>query len=78
MQEFTPALFSTRVHNGSHTFFFDVKSTKTDKPYLRITESSLSKEGEKKKNYMTIFENEINDFKGAVEQVLGFVNQSAK
>lgn len=73
--EFAPALFSTRVHAGRRTFFFDVKATKEDKPYIKITESQISKEGEKKKNYMTIFDNEMNDFGKAVEEVLGFVNK---
>ena len=55
-----------------------MKNTKDQKPYLKITESSISKDGEKKKTYMAVFENEMNDFKQAVEQVMGFVNQSAK
>ena len=74
--EFAPALFSTRVAAGRRTFFFDVKNTKDAKPYIKITESSISKEGEKKKTYMTIFHSEMNDFKQAIEEVLGFVNQS--
>lgn len=74
--EFTPALFSTKVSAGRRTFFFDVKSAKNEKPYIKITESSISKDGEKKKNYMTIFDNELADFKQAVEQVVGFVNQA--
>ena len=77
-QEFAPALFSTRVHAGRRTFFFDVKNTKESKPYIKITESQISKEGEKKKNYMTVFENEMNYFKQAVDQVMGFVNQGLK
>ena len=76
--EFAPALFSTRVGAGRRTFFFDVKNTKDAKPYIKITESSISKEGEKKKSYMTIFENEISDFKQAVEEVVGFVSQQNK
>ncbi len=76
--EFAPSLFSTRVSSGRRTFFFDVKATKENKPYIRITESSLSKEGEKKKNYMNIFDSEMNDFKQAVEEVLGFVKGQAK
>ncbi|HEX9503070.1 MAG TPA: DUF3276 family protein [Patescibacteria group bacterium] len=76
--EFAPVLFSTKVHNGARTFFVDVKSAKNNKPYLKITESSISKEGEKKKNYMTVFENEINDFKEAIEQAVGFVNEKTK
>jgi len=76
--EFAPALFSTRVTNGNRTFFLDVKSAKNNKPYLKITESSMSKEGEKKKTYMTVFENEINDFRQAIEEAVSFVNQGAK
>ena len=76
--EFTPSLFSTRVHNGARTFFIDVKPTKNNKPYLKITESSISKEGEKKKAYMTVFENELDDFKNAVAEAVGFVEQQSK
>ena len=76
--EFAPSLFSTRVTSGRRTIFFDVKSTKDQKPYLKITESSISKEGEKKKNYMAVFESEMNDFRTAVEEVLSFVHQGAK
>ncbi len=75
MQEFAPSLFSTRVHNGSRTFFVDVKSAKNNKPFLKITESTISKEGEKKKSYLNIFENEINDFRNAIEEAVGFVNK---
>lgn len=78
MQEFAPALFSTKVHNGRRTFFVDVKETKESKPYLKITESSISKEGEKKRSYMTVFDNEIADFKTAIEQAVGFVSAQSK
>ncbi|MBX4205169.1 MAG: PUR family DNA/RNA-binding protein [Candidatus Doudnabacteria bacterium] len=73
--EFTPALYSTKVHNGRRTFFIDVRATREDKPYLKITESSISKEGEKKRNYMTIFQDELPDFRQAIEQAVGFVNK---
>ncbi len=76
--EFAPALFSTKVHHGDRTFYVDVKSAKNNKPYLKIAESSVSKEGEKKKTYMTVFENEINDFKQAIEQAVAFVNSQGK
>ena len=76
--EFAPSLFSTRVTSGRRTIFFDVKNTKDQKPYLKITESSISKDGEKKKSYMAVFESELNDFRTAVEEVMGFVNQGAK
>jgi hypothetical protein len=76
--EFAPALFTTRIGSGRRTFYFDVKNTKDAKPYIKITESSIGKEGEKKKVYMTVFESEINDFRQAVDQVLGFIQQQPK
>ncbi len=76
--EFAPALFSTKVHNGRRTFFIDVKATKENKPFIKITESSISKEGEKKRVYMTIFDEEISDFQKAVSEAVGFVSQSNK
>ncbi len=74
--EFAPALFSTKATHGRRTFFFDVKNTKDGKPYIKITESSISKEGEKKKSYMTVFSDEVDDFKSAIDQVIGFINGS--
>jgi hypothetical protein len=76
--EFAPALFSTKVHNGRRTFFIDVKATKENKPFIKITESSISREGEKKRVYMTIFDEEISDFQKAVVEAVGFVSQSNK
>jgi hypothetical protein len=76
--EFTPSLFSTKVHFGRRTIFFDVKPTKDNKPYIKITESSISKEGEKKRSYMTIFENEMADVQKALEQVVSFARQDVK
>ncbi len=77
--EFAPSLFSAKVHNGRRTFFIDVKATKDNaRPFMKITESSISKEGEKKRSYMTVFDEELNDFKQAIEQAVGFVNEKAK
>lgn len=76
--EFTPSLFSTKVHFGRRTIFVDVKPTKDNKPYIKITESSISKEGEKKRSYMAIFENEMTDVQKALEQAVNFAQQNAK
>jgi len=73
--EFAPALFSTKVSAGRRTFFFDVKSAKNDKPFLKITQSEINGE-EKKKTYMNIFGNEVSDFRQAIEEVAGFISQS--
>jgi hypothetical protein len=77
MHEFTPSLFSTRVSAGRRTYFFDVKSAKNSKPFLKITQSEINGE-EKKKNYLNIFQNEVGDFRQAIDEVNGFMNQQAK
>jgi len=73
--DFAPALFSTKVSAGRRTYFFDVKSAKNAKPFLKITQSEINGD-EKKKTYLNVFENEVADFRQAVEQVAGFLNQN--
>ncbi len=73
--EFAPALFSTKVSAGRRTYFFDVKSAKNSKPFLKITQSEVQGE-EKKKSYLNIFDSEVNDFQKALEQVVGFMNST--
>lgn len=73
MPEFTPSLFSTKATCGRRTFFFDIKNTKDQKPYLLITQSSIKGE-EKQRVYLNVFESELSDFKNALEQTFGFLN----
>ncbi len=48
---------------GKRTYFFDVKEATNGNKYLRITESRFIKEGEeRKRNYFTLFRDEIKDF----------------
>ena len=75
--EFPPALFSTKVSAGRRTYFFDVKAAKNAKPFLKITQSEINGE-EKKKSYLNVFENEISDFRKAIEDVVGFMSQQNK
>lgn len=75
--EFAPALFSTKVSAGRRTFFFDVRNTKEERPYLKITESSIKGE-EKKRTNMAVFESEITDFVNGLTQAVEYINQQAK
>lgn len=77
MQEFAPALFSTRVSAGRRTYFFDVKSAKNAKPFLKITQSEINGE-EKKKAYLNIFDSEITNVASALGEVVSFLNHSSK
>ncbi len=73
MAEITPPLFSTKFNAGRRNFFFDVRKTKDDKPYIRISEASVKANGEKQRANIMIFESEIENFKSSLSQVFGFV-----
>lgn len=73
MPEIPAPLFSTRILLGRRTFFFDVRKTKDDKPYVRICESSVKTTGEKQRSNLTVFTSELEDFKAALAQTFGFV-----
>ena len=77
MQEFTPSLFSTKATSGRRTYFFDVKTAKNAKPFLKITQSEINGE-EKKKSYMNVFDSEIANFYQALNEAVDFIHQSAK
>jgi hypothetical protein len=48
---------------GAKTYFFDLKKTKDDKPYLVITESRFSgDEGERERSAIVIFPEQAKDF----------------
>ena len=48
---------------GAKTYFFDLKMTKDDKPYLLITESRFSgEEGERERNTIVIFPEQAEEF----------------
>ena len=77
MPEFAPSLFSTKASAGRRTYFFDVKTAKNSKPFLKITQSEINGE-EKKKTYLNIFDSEVSDFSSALNQAVSFMNQTAK
>jgi len=73
--EFAPSLFSTRASAGRRTYFFDVKSAKNAKPFLKITQSEINGE-EKKKSYLNVFDSEITDFSSALNEAVQFIQSS--
>jgi len=72
MPEFTAPLFTTRMVAGRRAFFFDVRKSKKDKPYIKISESSF-KDGKTDRSNVMIFDTEIEEFKKSLAQVFGFV-----
>ncbi len=61
---------SMTVKAGAKTYFFDVKMTKQDKPYLVITESRFKGEGEQRVRVsMSIFPEQATEFAEAVQSM---------
>ncbi|MBX4188204.1 MAG: PUR family DNA/RNA-binding protein [Candidatus Doudnabacteria bacterium] len=67
-----PPLFTAKFTQGRRTFFFDVKKSKNEKPFLKITSSALKGE-EKQRTYMTVFDNEVMEFQHALAEATSFI-----
>ena len=58
------------VKAGSTTYFFDVKETKSGKPYLVITESRFKGEGsERQRSSVVVFPEQIKEFSTAIQEM---------
>jgi hypothetical protein len=61
---------SLTLKAGSKTYFFDIRETKDDKPYLMVTESRFKGEGEEReRNTIIIFQENAQEFAEAVSQM---------
>ena len=47
---------------GKRTYFFDVKEASNGSKYLKITESSFTKENERKRNSFILFKEDLGGF----------------
>jgi len=65
-------LFTSKFSQGRRTFFFDVKKSKNDKPFLRITTTSIKGE-EKQRDSMMVFDSEVQEFCQAVADASAFI-----
>jgi len=77
MGEFNPPLFSAKFTQGRRTFFFDVKSTKDSKPYIKITASSQKGE-EKQRTNMAVFDSEVDGFYQALSDAVSYLAAAKK
>jgi hypothetical protein len=61
---------SMQVKAGGRTYFFDLKKTRDDKPFLVITESKFKGEGEEReRNTIMIFPENAEEFSDAVSKM---------
>lgn len=56
------------VKGAGKTYFFDVRQAKNGKSYLAITESRIKGE-EKIRNSITVFPEDLKDFKNALAKI---------
>jgi hypothetical protein len=65
----TPALHSANLKAGNKTYFFDVRAAKNGNKYLTITDSSISKDGQKFRNTVTVFQDQMQNFNQTFQEV---------
>lgn len=76
-------VFSQSVRAGKRTYFFDVKSTRSEEFYLTITESKRCFNTETNKFYyekhkIFLYKEDFEKFKEGLDVVINFVNTGEK
>jgi hypothetical protein len=67
-------IFSKRVRAGRRTYFFDVKTTRSNDYYVTITESKRKPEdGSFIKHKIFLYKEDFNKFSQALQETLGHV-----
>ena len=62
---------SKTLKAGSKTYFFDIKKTKDEKPFLVITESRFKGEGEEReRSTIIVFQDNAEDFARTVSEMI--------
>jgi hypothetical protein len=67
-------IFTKRVRAGKRTYFFDVKSTKSEKDfYITITESKRVGEDEYEKHKIFLYKEDFEKFREALAETVTYV-----
>ncbi|MGB2867223.1 MAG: DUF3276 family protein [Bacteroidota bacterium] len=67
-------IFTKRVRAGKRTYFFDVKSTKSEKDfYITITESKRVGEEEYEKHKIFLYKEDFDKFRDALQETVEHV-----
>jgi hypothetical protein len=68
-------IFTKRVRAGKRTYFFDVKSTKSEKDfYITITESKRVGDDEYEKHKIFLYKEDFEKFREALAETVEHVN----
>ena len=75
-KQFKKPVKSSILKCGKRTFFFDINLASNNKKYLKITESRFVEEGQdRKRNSFILFPEDILNFKGRFEEIVGYLTQ---
>ena len=67
-------IFTKRVRAGKRTYFFDVKSTKSEKDfYITITESKRVGDDEYEKHKLFLYKEDFEKFREALAETVDYV-----
>src|SRR3972149_7594985 len=74
--QYKDEIFTRRVRAGKRTYFFDVKSTKSEKDfYITITESKRVGEEEYEKHKIFLYKEDFQKFADALDETVDYVQK---
>ncbi len=74
--QYKDEIFTKRVRAGKRTYFFDVKSTKSEKDfYITITESKRVGEEDYEKHKIFLYKEDFEKFGDALEETVQYVQR---
>ena len=72
--QYKDEIFTKRVRAGKRTYFFDVKSTKSEKDfYITITESKRVGEEDYEKHKIFLYKEDFEKFSDALDETVQYV-----
>lgn len=75
-QQYKDEIFTKRVRAGKRTYFFDVKSTKSEKDfYITITESKRIGEEEYEKHKIFLYKEDFQKFLDALDETVEHIQK---
>ncbi|MBI2618998.1 MAG: DUF3276 family protein [Ignavibacteriales bacterium] len=74
--QYKDEIFTKRVRAGKRTYFFDVKSTKSEKDfYITITESKRVGEEEYEKHKIFLYKEDFQKFSDALDEAVEYIQK---
>ena len=74
--QYKDEIFTKRVRAGKRTYFFDVKSTKSEKDfYITITESKRVGEEEYEKHKIFLYKEDFQKFADALDETVDYIQK---